>query len=91
MPPSTFDEGITAAPLASAEAGVPNQPTRFTDVPAVRFQAVVRATSGKTFAFELSVMLASVVVDVAGLTVSVEVLVALSVTVAVFDVRPTCA
>jgi hypothetical protein len=36
-------------------------------------------------------MLASVVVDVAGLTVSVALLVALSVTVAVFEVRPTCA
>jgi hypothetical protein len=36
-------------------------------------------------------MLASVAVATLGLTVRVEALVALSVTVAVFDVRPTCA
>ena len=91
MPPSTLLDGITAAPLASAEAGVANQPISLTDVPAVRFQSVVRPTLGKTFAAELSVMLAIVVVAVVGLTANVDSLVALSVTVAVFESRPTCA
>jgi len=77
--------------LVSACAGVANQPTRFTEVPAVRFQSVVRLTAEKLLAVELSVMLASVAVEVAGLTVRVAFLVAVRLTVALLERSPTWA
>src|SRR6185312_11734402 len=82
---------MSEVPLASADAGVANQPTRRTEVPAVRFHAVVRFTLENALALELSVMLARVAVEALGLSVKVDSLVALSVTVAAFDKRPTCA
>jgi hypothetical protein len=62
-----------------------------TEEPAVRFHAVVRLTGVKLLAAELSVILARVAVDAFGLTVRVGSFVAVSATVATFDVNPTCA
>jgi hypothetical protein len=89
--PSTFEDGIKSAPFTRAWAGVANQPTNWTEDPAVRFQAVVRLTALKLFAVELSVILASVAVEAFGVTVSEVAFVAVKATVAAFDVNPTCA
>src|SRR4051812_45884571 len=82
---------MKSVPFTRAWAGVANQPINRTEDPAVRFHAVVRLTAVKLLTLEPSVMLASVEVGVLGVTVSVAFFVAVRLTVATFDVRPTCA
>src|SRR4051795_2168892 len=90
--PSTFEEGMKLVPLASACAGVVNQPTRFSVVPPVRAQVAVTLMPLKLLLVELSVMLARLADGTSVLRAMLVFRVALRATVTgPLDVNPTWA